>query len=471
MKIKQSILGLILSFDSIGFFGAIALFSFLSNNAFLIVHFGLFVVAMIILFISNIVLNYYFSYYIINDDNIEIHSGFFFKKRQSVPFSNISTISDQKAFLHQLINNHQVSIETNDTMKNLKAMIITNDNFNLLSQAIKTIKKDEPQDIIDLASYYEYKLSMTNLAKSSLANISIIPIIGFFIASLEFIYDYLKSLVIFEGNDFVFIFFLALVFVFSFIFTLIKDFIKFYDYKLIAYEDYFLISYGLLNKKSFKLEKKYINGIVMKQNMIEMLLKIRQIDVINTGYGVDDGQSKVEPYLFIALPNQDYEEIMSTVLVEYADFKTENYPIIKAYGPSFIFTIIICTLIMMIIQQVVGYPLIYNVIIVGIIGIFNLIKIYFNSRYDSLAYDGDKLYCAQINMAALFNFTYAKYIIKTRSVLRVNYDTNPILRLFKAGTISFNILNDIPKYANLDFNMYQSNIFTRITDYLIDEEK
>ncbi len=294
--------------------------------------------------------NYFFTYYTLTEELLIVEAGVFNKKRTELPFSTITTVDLSQNILYQIFGVYKIKVDnasqTNETANQsninltlkadeaiqFKKIIIGNSNETLNEQHETGAIKAEIRDFVKLG-----------LLQSKIAYImSIIAIIG---SLTNFIVPFIKGKF---GGGFIVAMIIPLIIIIYLIavaMSIIKVVLKYYAFSVWADEDTLKVQYGLFNKKSFSLQKRKINGIILKQSFLMRVFKLYSAEVIVIGYGdkSEEGGSE-QAIIFPIATKEKIREIVSIVLPEYSLDYSLCKPEKKAiryffFSPIFLFSV------------------------------------------------------------------------------------------------------------------------------------
>ena len=139
---------------------------------------------------------------------------------------------------------------------------------------------------------------------------------------------------------------IIIVYLIAVVMSIVKAVIKYYAFSVWADEDTLKVQYGLLNKKSFSLQKSKINGIILKQSFLMRVFKLYSAEVIVIGYGDKSEEGGTEKAIIFPIAKKEkIKEIVNSVLPEYSLDYSLCKPERKAiryffFNPLFIFAVI-----------------------------------------------------------------------------------------------------------------------------------
>ena len=269
-------------------------------------------------------INYFFTYYTLTEEHLIVESGVLNKKRTELPFSTITTVDLSQNILYQIFGVYKIKVDnasqTNEianqskinlTLKKEEAIqfkkIITGNYTDAVNNQHESgAIKGEIGDFIKLG-----------LLQSKAAYImSIIAIIG---SLTSFIIPFIKGKVEGALMTAMIIAIIFIVYLIAVVMSIVKAVIKYYAFSVWADEDTLKVQYGLLNKKSFSLQKSKINGIILKQNFLMRVFKLYTAEVIVIGYGDKSEEGGTEKAIIFPIAQKEkIKEIVNIVLPEYS---------------------------------------------------------------------------------------------------------------------------------------------------------
>lgn len=315
-------------------------------------------------------ISYLFTFYTLEEDHLLVESGVFTKQRVEIPFSTITTVDLSQNILFQLFKVYKIKVDnasqTNDTANKSNIVLTLKIDQAIQFKEVLTkgkntqeIKEQEaetdaikamPQDFVKLGllqSKWVYFLSIIAVAG---------PFLGIIAPKLENIFqDMLIGGLIAAA--------IILGYVLSVALSLGKSVLTYYNFKVWATDDTVKIKYGLLNKKSFSLQKSKINGIIFKQNLLMRLCGFYTAEVIVIGYGDADKEGETERAIIFPLATLErLKKIVGRLLPEYSVEYTLCHPDRGAVryffvNPGFISALITAAISVMV-SIAIGQPLI-----------------------------------------------------------------------------------------------------------------
>jgi uncharacterized membrane protein YdbT with pleckstrin-like domain len=271
-------------------------------------------------------INYLFTYYTLGEDHLLVESGVFTKKRTEIPFSTITTVDLSQNILFQLFKVYKIKVDnasqTND-IANKSNIVLTLkiDQAIEFKQIITKGQKNESfkdedaeADVINALPQDFIKLGL--LQSKLVYFFSILAVAGPFIGVIAPKFkDVFKEMLV--GGLIAAV--ILMVYLLSIALSLIKSVVTYYNFKVWTAGDSIKVQYGLLNKKSFSLQKQKINGIIIKQSLLMRLCKLYSAEVIVIGYGDSTNEGEKEQALLFPIASFGrLKEIIGRVLPEYS---------------------------------------------------------------------------------------------------------------------------------------------------------
>ncbi|MHB8063371.1 MAG: PH domain-containing protein [Ruminiclostridium sp.] len=289
-------------------------------------------------------INYFFTYYTLSEEHLIIESGVFNKKRTEIPFSTITTVDLSQNILFQFFKVYKIKVDnasqTNETAnKSNVNLTLKIDEAILFKQIItksNTIEVVKEQEIDVIKAQMQDFVKLGLLQSKFAYYFSIIAVVSPFIGNIatNFKDIFIGGLIVAA---------LVAIYLLAIGMSLIKCVLTYYYFKVWADRDTLKIQYGLLNKKSFSLQKNKINGIILKQSMLMRLCKLYTAEVIVIGYGDSSKEGGTEQAIIYPIATiAKIKEIVNKVLPEYTLDYSLNKPERKAlkyffFSPIFIF--------------------------------------------------------------------------------------------------------------------------------------
>lgn len=270
-------------------------------------------------------INYFFTYYTLTENLLIIESGVINKKKTEIPFSSITTVDLSQNILYQIFGVYKIKVDnasqTNDAVNKsniiltlkvseavqFKQIIIGTDNT-------ETVKEDQEKGAIkaEIGEFLKLGLLQSKVRY-------ILSIVAIFGSLTSFIIPILENKIVGALIGAFIVVTIISVYLIAVAMSMIKSVIKYYDFKVWADEDTLKVQYGLLNKKSYSLQKSKINGIILKQSILMRICKLYTAEVIVIGYGDKSEEGGTEQAIIYPIASKDrIKEIVNIVLPEYS---------------------------------------------------------------------------------------------------------------------------------------------------------
>ena len=111
------------------------------------------------------------------------------------------------------------------------------------------------------------------------------------------------------------------------IFSLIRNMVKYWDFKIERQEERIVLEYGLTNKINYSIPIEQIQAVVLKQTFLARVFRRYMVEVINVG--MNDDQNEMKAFLLPYGTKKVTKERMSRILPEFAgylDAQVEKQP-------------------------------------------------------------------------------------------------------------------------------------------------
>jgi putative membrane protein len=360
-------------------------------------------------------INWYNTYYEINDYEIRYTKGFLNKNTTVIPISKISTVDISQNVVYQFLDiarlkldSGAVNIGTSEI--NLVVSIEkANEIKNILGKLENTNTKDD-----------YIKLSTNEIVKYALTKNTTAIILGIIFTINAFLDDLLKFFKI--GNDFyneigaklftidninkTFILSICILIIVGYIITkLLSIFyyiLKFSNFTIYKDDKCINIKYGELSKKKYSLPINKINSVTLKQNLIRQVIGFYSLEVSTVGYG---NEEKEEAILYPICTIDKAKEIIQRLVPDY-NIDLELKPVNnKGKKRFFVIPLVITSVIVITLSVIFKYGYISIIIELLVFAIC-----YFQYKNTSIGYSEKKI------IATLGIFTKKIIIIKMDKV-------------------------------------------------------
>lgn len=281
--------------------GALILLSYFANENSIIINYTWAIIFLTFLFIVLIIsLIYAVSIQLIlYPDKIYYQYGFFFKSKNEISLLNIRNISYKKSFLDILFHRVLIQIEiqnvSKENFRNINIYLSYKEWLDFKNFLIK--KANLPENIFTSVVHgNDIIFNKNELFLKSLSVVSkFIGLIIFIFLIFTFINSY-RTLVSLSSYLKWFIVIILISIIAYFIVTL-YFLAKFHNYTIINNNDRIVFSYGLFEKRYYTILKKDINAVIVKQRLIDRILKKGAIKLDCSGMKLISDEQIKQSYL------------------------------------------------------------------------------------------------------------------------------------------------------------------------------
>ena len=243
---------------------------------------------------------------IVGDDSLIYKEGAIIKDEMIIPIKSISLIEKEKSVLLRILRLRKLKIDSLSKYKNTEIYMILKAReldglYGNLSGRIKNLINDEDTSIDRTIGY---KISAFHLILLSMLRSNIILGIGLLVSAFQLMGDINKGLedelkaffikllkenIVTSGTLLAIA--LSILFVFAIIllviltFSILATLSKYYKFKIYRKDNYLMVEYGLLNRKSYSVPSENIHALKVEQNLINQMLNLFTIRCSVVGYG------------------------------------------------------------------------------------------------------------------------------------------------------------------------------------------
>lgn len=336
------------TFYGLIFIVVLALFNLDSNPLIpLLIILGVIIVSLIVSLFKH-----YTHTYIINENKIVIYKGLFVKRETEIPYERIQTIQQRQWFFYKPFNVVQILIETGSTSDNeAEASLLAVDEslIDLIeeyrhkrlngsqSDKSKPLDKGNIQDsysdtndsdfsfsdsfvnldnkdkIEDEEVIYTYKMSNTDIFLFALTDLNIILVLLTVVVFIQTLFteysfiidripkDFFDSIDNFLAQSIWLVVSILIITSIGFliIFSLIKNFLYYFEFTVTCSKKTITIEYGVFERKTQKFPISKIQGIKVYQQSIRRLFKMSSVEIIIVGGQEKAGENSIEKKLFL----------------------------------------------------------------------------------------------------------------------------------------------------------------------------
>ncbi|VYT64652.1 Bacterial membrane flanked domain protein [Clostridium tertium] len=419
---------IIMSIKSAYFFIILAILNLKTSGVYVLIAIALFSIIKSILKYINI--KYYYD-----DSELKYFTGIINKKQIEIPFDKINTIDINLNIVDRIFNVCTLKIDTGavkELGEEIKIKLVKEEAYKIRSVINDLIDKkdlrdkDKKEDVNK--SKFKETITFKEIFLYSLSKSKLLWAIGgfFIISDLVFnIEDTLNITItdtIIESVNIdeiyalgmakivgigIIIFIILYIFI-SFLF-IIFELIRLYNFTLIDDENDIKIKYGLLTIKEYSIPRNKIYAVRYKQNLLQQIFKIFQIEIVTIGYG----DEKNEQAILYPVANKVF--INTTLKEILPDFNFEDNincsP--KNVLSKFIIKRSLILILFLILPLHFIIPktlLILKIVIFTFLIIFNIILGYINYRNTSLGINKDLLRCSNGSLQKITTLIKQEYL-------------------------------------------------------------
>lgn len=294
------------------------------------------IVVMVIVFVGPIgrIVQYFFTYYTVDDEKLTVKSGFLTKNTLEVPISTITTVDFSQNILHQIFGAYRLNVDnaSNVSKQQTKIRMTFSEKDALLVRDL-LIRGRKGLDGMNLAAEEGETEGDKRTYKAEAKDLILLGAIkskGIFL--LEFIGAFSTLIALFNFSDaFIYSaiaelfrklelgwFILLVTAVFFFIAVLcgmIGTVVRYFGFQVMDNGEALKIEYGLLTKKRYTIQKKKISGFSYHQSFLMKRLKTGTLQLYAIGYGGgSDEESREDPILFPLIKEERLRKAMKEIL-------------------------------------------------------------------------------------------------------------------------------------------------------------
>ena len=317
-------------------------------------------------------INYFFTYYTIDEKSLIIEKGILTKKKIEIPIATITTVDLSQDILYQILNIYKLKIDNSsqvhDTADKAEASFALKGNDALFVKELLT--KNNISNGTEKAKETNLKIKartkdffLLGLFQSKLIFfLTLLPVAGtvsaFFInnefdtGTTKLIESALSAFGIVTLGAFttIAVYFIALAV------NIIISVVTYIDFTVYNTGGSVSVEYGLIDKKRYTLLKSKINGIILKQTILMRMFGYCSVEVFVIGYGDKSNEDKKEEaILYPLIKLKDVHLLLSDVLPEFSIPQYISHPPKKSFRYFFISVYFIAALILLAFSILIGY--------------------------------------------------------------------------------------------------------------------
>lgn len=275
------------------------------------------------------------TYIIVEDQAIVVQRLTLNMKENTYGIKNISNVNLEQNLFEMVMGTYKIKIDTNSRTTADKTdikIILAKDKAiefkNFVMTQMRGEQKERTQDLRaeDLkAEDYDVKYEIGDLVRHSVFATPLFVIFCFFGVCILIVIGLAQAKFGNELLDFAkgalggyLAIGLAIVGTLG---TTVKNFVKFYDFRVKRFEDRLLIGYGLLKKRNYEIPINMINAIKINQSSLSRIFKRYSLEIVNIGVGDEKDEGS---FLILTSKKEEFERVLCKVLPEFASTTDEQ---------------------------------------------------------------------------------------------------------------------------------------------------
>lgn len=304
---------------------------------------------LIFLFVSFIymIFSWFVTTYEFKDHTVHMYSGVFRKKHSSIPLDRVQNIQRSTPFYFKLFHVTSLTLETgiSDEGASMKFEAVTIDEAENIEQYVddyrEQVKEDEKvTGHLDLQSEFEsnesedtvestpaertihFNPTKKEIFKASFLSFSFLA----FIPVVMTAYFKVEDVIDIEEKAQGFLAFLTsswtitalaiiILICFAFIFGIIHAYLKYGKYEIASDDGRIYIRRGVLNERSFSIQKSRVQAVQINQPVLKKVLGIAEVRLISASTGI--GETEEISSLYPFLPIDRAHSILTEILPEF----------------------------------------------------------------------------------------------------------------------------------------------------------
>lgn len=269
--------------------------------------------ALFLLIFTRSLIHYMTHRYTVTAEHVVVYKGVFKKKETEISYDRMQTVKQKQWFFFKPFNVVEVLIETASTSPGEAEASLTAVDYSLLETIEgfrnKTKEKDKTDDSESTQPEIVYQLFNREIVHYALTDLTVVLVLG---TVALFIYEWLPTsayaslasmLVYFEGNLRILLIFMGIGTIGAV--SLLKNFVRFYNYRATRNDDTLTIEYGLFERRTQKISLDKIQGIKIHKQLFRSLFKRSSVElsIMSGQENKGDGLNARKVYLFPLIKN------------------------------------------------------------------------------------------------------------------------------------------------------------------------
>lgn len=270
------------------------------------------------------------TYIIVEDQTIIVQRLTLNMKENTYGIKNISNVNLEQNLFEMVMGTYKIKIDTNSRTTADKTdikIILAKDKAIEFKNFVMTQMRGEQQERTEdlKAEDYDVKYEIGDLIRHSVFATPLFVIFCFFGVCILIVLGLIQAKF---GNELLnfargalggyLAIGLAIVGTLG---TTVKNFVRFYDFRVKRFEDRLLIGYGLLKKRNYEIPINMINAIKINQSSLSRIFKRYSLEIVNIGVGDEKDEGS---FLILTSKKEEFERILCKVLPEFASTTDEQ---------------------------------------------------------------------------------------------------------------------------------------------------
>ncbi|MBN1043807.1 hypothetical protein DVW08_00190 [Clostridium botulinum] len=409
------------------------------------------------------------KYFYIEDNMFVYVKGMIEKTKEQIPLKQITTVDLKTTILDRILGSVTLKLNSgNATLNEAEFELVVKKEYALLIQ-----KAVSGQDVENEENYnnirelqVEYKdIVIYALTKNKFGWIMILFVIGdkfsrlfddFIVNNVETYFWSLKDYLLYGGMfDLILKLILAFVYIFSTAISIGIEILKYGNFKITRNENLFNIRYGLIDLKEYSISLEKIQGLKLKQNLLQQLLNVYRIE------GIVIGDNEINSLLFPSLRGSDKDKFIDEFLPEYNITKeidkAPKKSIFRFIFKRCIVSIVVSLILILLIKQFL--PKLYmiscfKVLLLLILGFSQIILGYINYLNNGIAIEENNILLT--NGARTKNtYIIRKFKVQSLQVKQSIFQKYRDICTYKID-IATSSFGETIEIKNMDINKYEN---------------
>lgn len=284
---------------------------------------------MIILIITVVLFGYQWivwrkTFIIVEDQTIVVQRLTLNMKENTYGIKNISNVNLEQNLFEMIMGTYKIKIDTNSRSTadktDIKIILSKEKAIEFKNSLMSQIRGEQKERAEDLrAQDYDVKYEMGDLIRHSIYATPLFVIFCFIGLCILIVVGLVQARL---GNEILnmakgaFGGYLAIMIaVVGTLGTTVKNFVKFYDFRVKRFDDHLLIGYGLLKKRNYEIPINMINAIKINQSSLSRLFKRYSLEIVNIGVGDEKNEGS---FLILSSTKEEFERVLKKVLPEFS---------------------------------------------------------------------------------------------------------------------------------------------------------